>query len=887
MRIYPASFRDRYERELIEFLAEERQHPRYNRWFLGTLKFWICTLTDLVRTAVRLRKSRPVSALPAYPVERKRVFIMDTIWQDVKYAWRGMVNRPGFTLVLVTTLALGIGANSSIFCIVNSVVLRPLPYSNPDALVYLWEQNYQRDVLTNVVSPANYFAWKEQSDAFTDMGAIAQASSTITGNEQEPERVGTVQLSPSIFSMLGVRAHRGRLLVQADDAPDSPPVVVLGYGIWQRRFGLDPDVVGSNVTLNGSSYEVVGVLPRGFEIDLPVTFNSTGSQDIWAPMQFDEGSRSARGRWLQVIASLREGTSVELAQNQMSALGARLEQEYPEAQTGWTVSVVPMHTQLVGDVRTPLFLLMGSVAFVLLIACANVANLLLAGATGRQKEIAVRAALGAGRGRMVRQLLTESLILSLLGGVAGLFVAYAVVQALLALSPADLPRIGEIGINFTVVAFTVVLSLLTGAVFGTIPAIRTSGMDARESLSQAGDRGGTSLRHNRTRNALVVTEFALSLVLLVGAGLLVRSFAELINVDVGFETSGALSAQIYLPAREYQAGEDRIRFFENAVEQARALPGVNAASAITFMPLTGPGSATSFWVNDRAIPGDGEKPVADVRWIHRDYHEALGVPLVSGRYFGLQDDANAPLSVIINEWAAREYWPSGDAVGKTISMPWGDTLVAEIVGVVGNVGHEGPRTTARPKLYWDHRQFSVFNQMTLFARTDTDPMSLAAGFRRVVADADPDLPLYNVRTMDDYYSESVAQARFSMVALAVSAVVALVLACVGIYGVISYAVTQRTKEIGIRIALGAGSGTVISQILKGGAKLLGVAVVLGVLGSVAIARLMEGLVFEVPTIDPVTIVVVSLLLSLIALSACYLPARRASKIDPIAALREE
>jgi predicted permease len=811
---------------------------------------------------------------------------MDTLWQDVKYSLRGMVRQPGFSLVVVATLALGIGANAAIFSILNSVVLRPLPYQDADGLVFVWEQNYQLDAETNVVSPANYFAWKEQNEVFSEIGVVSQMSATITG-DLGPERVGLVYLSPSVFTMLGTRAQLGRTLIANDEQIGSPPVVVLSNGFWQRRFGSDPTVVGQTVTLNGGAREVVGVLPPDFDFEVPIAFNTTGTRDVWTPAQFDESARTARGRWIQVLARLEPGVSVERAQVQMTTLASRLEQEFQEFQAGWTVKVVPLHTQIVGDVKTPLFVLLGSVGFVLLIACANVANLLLARATGRQREIAVRSALGAGRSRVVRHLLTESTMLAIAGGVAGLVLAYAAIQTLIALSPQNLPRLGEIGIDYAVVGFTLAISLLTGSLFGALPALRVSDIDLKQSLTEGGERGGTGLRHNRTRSALVVAEFALSMVLLVGAGLLLRSFVRLLDVDVGFDTAGVLTAQLGLPEDDYPGPRQRAQFFDDLVDKLQALPGVSQASAITFMPLAGTGSATSFWVNDRPIPEDGEKPVADVRWVHRDFHRALGVSLVAGRLFGQEDTEDAPLSVVINETAAQNLWPNVTAVGKTISMPWGDTLVAEVIGVVGNVLHNGPTTDLRAKFYWDHRQFSVFNQVTIFARSNGDPSSLAGSFRRVVAELDPDLPLYNLRTVDSYYSDILAQDRFTMLILGLFAFVALVLASVGIYGVMSFSVNERTREIGIKMALGARASTVTLQVLRGGTALMGIAVLIGTAGSLALSRLMSGMVYGVGTNDPITLATVIVILSSVALAACYVPARRASRIDPMEALRQE
>ncbi len=885
--LYARAFRERYGDELMEFFRNERRNPRYRRPLIGAAVFWAKALWDLLRTARRMRAA--ASSRKSHSrkqIDKRRTGLMDTFWQDVRYSVRGMLRQPAFSLVVIATLALGIGANTAIFSVLKSVVLEPLPYQDPEGLVFVWEQNYQRDVETNVVSPANYFTWKEQADVFSEIGAVAEMSATITG-DLAPERVGLVYLSPSVFTMLGTRAQLGRLLLPEDARPGYGQVVVMSDGFWRRRFGADPSVLGQTVQINGSGYEIVGILPPRFDFDVPIAFNAAGSRDVWVPTQFDENARAARGRWMQVLARLRPGVTVENAQRQMTALASRLEQEYREYQSGWTVNLVPLHTEMVGDVRTPLLVLLGSVGFVLLIACANVANLLLARATSRQREIALRSALGAGRVRMIRQLLTESSILALVGGAAGLVLAYGAIHALVALTPQNIPRLDEVGIDHSIVGYTAGISLLTGLLFGALPAFRISGVDFTESLVEGGQRGGTGLRHNRLRKGLVVVEFALSMVLLVGAGLLIRSFAKLLDVDVGFDIENVLTAQVELPEQAYPDPTNRVRLFEDLVGRVQALPGVTAASAITFMPLGGTGSATSFWANDRPIPDDGEKPVADIRWVHRDFHQALGVPLIAGRYFGPEDTEDAPLGVIINETAANQLWPDQRAVGNTISMPWGDTLAAEVIGVVGDVRHDGPTTELRPMFYWDHRQFTAFNQMTVFARSAGEPSQLATSIRRVVAEMDSELPLYNVRTLDSYYSEILAEDRFTMLALGLFALVALLLASIGIYGVMSYSVNERSREIGIKMALGANASSVTLQVIGSGAALTGLALVLGLAGSLALSRLMGGMVFGVGTSDPITVVTVALVLVAVALAACYLPARRASRVDPMHVLRQE
>lgn len=885
--VYPRRFRERYREELIDFFESEREARARRRAPLAGGVWWLRVLWDLVRVGVRLRIAGMGSPARSRPrTERARGMTMDGLWQDIICALRGMRRRPGFTSVVILTLALGIGANTAIFSVVRNIVLKPLPYLDPDGLVMVWEHNFPRDRWTNVVSPANFVAWRDLDPTpFSDMASIVQYSGTLTGLG-EAERVGVVRASPTLFSMLGVRPVRGRMLTASDDLDASPSVALVSYEYWQRRFGQDPAAVGQTVSLNGRTVEIVGVLAPRFSFDLPYTFDATGTQDFWLPAQLGATAFSERGRYLQVVARLKPETTIELAQSRMTAVAVQLEDQFPEFQTGWGVNVVSLHEQQVGGVRTPLLILLGAVGFVLLIACANVANLLLSKAVGRHQEFALRSALGAGRGRVIRQLLTESGVLSVVGAAAGVLVALTMVKVLITFGPDSMPRLGDVRVDGLALVFTLGLSMVTTLIFGAVPALRLSGLDLKDALSDGGGRGGTARGHAGIRNAFVVAEVALSLMLLVGAGLLVRSFGQLLNVGVGFDTGGVLAAQVDLPSRSFPSQELRVRTFEGLVDRLQQAPGVTDASAITFLPLAGSGSATSFWVNDRPIPRDGELPVADVRWVHRDYHRVMRIPLIAGRYFDEGDNANAPLRVVVSEFVANEFWPGENPIGRTISMPWGDTLVAEVIGVVGDVRHNGPAVEPRSALYWDHRQFQSFNSMTLVVRSTADPVALVPTVREAVQSVDPDLPLFNVRTMDAYFDDAMAESRFAMLALAVFAVGALILATVGIYGVMSYAVNQQTREIGIKIALGAGGSAVERQVLGSGLLLAGSAVAIGVVGALALSRVMQGMVFDVSTTDPVTIGAVSILLIAVAGLASWLPARRASRIDPMEALRE-
>jgi putative ABC transport system permease protein len=808
----------------------------------------------------------------------------DLVGLDLRYAFRGLRKRPLFTGVVVAAIALGVGATTAVFSVLYGVVLRPLPYAHPERLVMVWEHNLPRGVLTNVASGSNYVTWLEENTVFEDLAATTWWDATVTGLD-EPERVGVVAASPSLFRMLGVDARLGRVLTTADETDDSRPVL-LGYGYWQRRFGGDPHIVGRTLLVNGRESVVAGVLPEGFRLELPVSFNVTGTQDLWVPQPPLAELREGRGRWLQVIGRLAPGVPVDEAQAEMSVLASRLADEDPDYMKGWTVNVVPLHTQLVGEVRTPLFVLLGAVGLVLLIACANVANLLLSRTTARLPEIAMRSALGASRPRLLRQLLTECTLLAVGGGALGLLLAWLIVRALLSLGP-DLPRLADVALHGPIVGFALAVSLLTGLAFGLVPALHAARSDPATALRGSSSRAGIGRGVQRARNALVVAEIALSLMLLVGSGLLIRSFARVTEIGVGFDTAGLVSAQLSLPASRYSDTRDRVQFYEELVGRVQSLPGVAQASAITFLPLAGQGSATSFWVNDRPVPEPGQLPAADIRWLHRDYHRTMGIPLLAGRLFDESDGPDAPLVVIVSRALAERFWPDGGAVGQTLSMPWGDTLVAEIVGVVGDVRHNGPDKTPREKIYWHHVQFQEFNTMTIVARTTGDPLDHVAAMRAEVEAMDPDLPLFNVRTMDARFSEAVAQRRFIMLALGVFATIAALLACVGVFGVMSYLVSQRTHEIGVRMALGANARTVASQILRKALWLIGLATAIGGAGALLLSRVMRSMVFEVSTIDPLTLAAATVLLAGVAVASSLWPALRAARVDPVRALRFE
>jgi putative ABC transport system permease protein len=806
---------------------------------------------------------------------------------DLRSALRRITRNPGFTAIIVLTLALGVGATTAAFSLVNGVLLTPLPYDDPSGLAMVWERNLERDVPRNVVSPANYLRWVDDMSSFDRLAAVAQFGATLTG-EGEAERVGTVSASWFFFDMLGVRPALGRSFVEAEGDPGTAITpVILSDGFWHRRFGGDPAVVGRQITLNGDPAEIVGVLPAGFDFDhLPFEFGWDGPQEIWVPQSFPEGARNASGRWIQVVGRLAPGATLGDARREAAVLAARYQQDRPETQAGWDINVVPLHEQVVGNVQRALWLVLAAVGLVLTIAAANVANLQLARSLSRGQELAVRVAMGAPRSRVVREELVESVVLAGLGGGLGILLAVAGVDLVQALGP-DIPRLDRVEVDLPVLAFTLVVSIGTGVLFGLVPALRAGRAQVSAALKEGSARSGTSRGSTRFRSALVVAEMALSLLLLVGAGLLIRSFSELVETGVGFRTERLLAADLNLTSNAYPEPEDQTAFYQRLVDRAAALPGVEAASAITFLPLAGTGSATSFWANDRPVPGDGEKPVADIRWVHRDYHSTMGIPVLRGRTFDSRDTEGAPLRVVVNRSLAEEFWPGEDPVGQRLSMPWGDTLVAEIIGVVGDVRINGPSEEPRSLIYWDHEQFRAFSGMTVVLRSAQRPEALASSLRGLVREMDASLPVFNVRTLDSYLSEAVGSARFAMAVLAVFALLALVLAAIGIYGVISYSVGQRTHEFGIRMSLGADRGDVTRLVLRYGAALAAVALVLGGGAALLATRLMRGLIFGVSPTDGLTFAATGTLLAAVALLAAWIPARRAASTDPMRALRTE
>jgi predicted permease len=796
--------------------------------------------------------------------------------REFRLALRSLLRSPAFTIAAVLCLALAIGANTAIFSVIDTVLLSPLPYQEPDRLVMLWEQNRDNPEGRNVVSPANFRDWKKELRSVEKSAAIFDIRSTLTGLG-DPVELPLQVVTADFFPILGVPAQIGRTFTPEEDAPNTTTVVVLSHGFWQQRLGGDPNALGRTLTLGGSPATIIGVMPDGFRLP--------GSEaELWIPFGLDPARdyRIGSGRYTNVIGRLAPGAAIEQADTELKTIAKRLETTYPVFNAGWTATVVSLQEQIVGGSRRTLLVLAGVVAFVLLIACANVANLALARAAARQREVAVRAALGATRWQVIRGQLAESLVVAGAGGALGLLLALWGTAALLTLAPATLPRAAEIGIDGRALAFTAVLSLVTGIVFGLAPALHAARSDLQSTLRE----GGRGSSRSRARGALVVMQVALSLILLVGAGLMIRSFARLSGTDPGFDTNGVLTARISLPSVRYQSVEQRLGLLNGLLDRVRALPGVQSASATWFLPFDGPGSRTSYWVGSRPIPAPEEQPATSVVAVEPAYFRTMDIPVLRGSVFTNADGPTTRQVVVVNQALAEAAFPGQDPIGQQIHMPWGDTLKAEIVAVVGDIRSAGLDSTPVPTSYWPMSQFRT-SSFSVLVRTGQDPMQLVKPVAAELHALDRDLPLANPRTLDSYRGASVAARRFTMLLLGAFSAVALVLVAVGIAGVIANSVSQRTREIGVRLALGAQPRDVLGMVLRQGMTLAGAGVVLGVVGAAALSRVLASLLYGTTPTDVPTFLAVAALLGTIALVATWLPARRATRVDPVTALQAE
>ncbi len=803
---------------------------------------------------------------------------------DVTNALRSLRKSPWYTLAAVLTLALGIGANTAIFSVINDVLLRDLPYAEPDRLVMVWEKHVKRNKVMNVVSPANFLDWKDQSHSFTGLAGFYDRQFTLTG-EGNPVEVLAVGATPNLFTLLGAQPQLGRLLSEDDEKPESALSVVLTHKFWQKQFGGDPAVLGKKITLSGTPANVVGVLPEDFGFYVKeASFNSSPA-DVWVQARFDAASRVRRGRYMAVLGGLKAGVTLDQARAEMSTIASSLEKQYQDFNQDWTVNLVPLRQQFTGDIRPALLIVFGAVGLILLIACANVANLQLVRASARAREFTVRAALGASRARLIKALLIENLMLALLGGAFGLALGRFGLRSLQALMPKDLLPADFIGLDARVFGFTIALSLLTGLLFGLIPALVASKPHLAEALKE-GSRGATSASGRRLGQTFVAAQVAVALMVLIGAGLLVRSFDRLVSTSPGFDASHILTAKIILPRSTYSDDARIQRFYEDLLARIKARPGVIAASGSVFGPFAGPGAATDFQIVGRSVPA-GDAPVADVRPVAADYFSTMKIPVLRGRAFSPEEQKEKRDVVIINEMLARKHFAGRDPIGEKLIIDMRNPNTAsEVLGVVGDIRHARLDQPAREMVYWPHSELPI-PMMTLAIRTQGDPHLLAPALQREIWAIDPDLPAPEPRTMEELMAGTVVRARFTTLLFGLFAALALILATLGIYGVVSYRVALETRDIGIRMALGANAVQVLARILRDGGRLAGAGVALGVLGALGVTRVLESQLYEITTTDPTTFVGMAAALMLVALSASWLPARRAAGIDPIEALREE
>ncbi len=805
---------------------------------------------------------------------------MNTLLQDLRYGFRMLLKHKSFTIVAIIALGLGIGANTAIFSLVNGVLLRPLPYPDADRIVYFEGQNLERGIAQSNISAPDFEDWTNQSNAFAHTAFYWTGGAAFAAGNGEPERVPRAGVTSAFFDVLGVQPMLGRAFLVEEHPPNGPPVAILSEGLWKRRFGSDRDIIGKTITISARPVTVVGVMPGGFEFP--------EESQIWTPAGVNIAEESRDNRSYSAIGRLKPGVKLEQAQTQISAINQQLALAHADTNKGWGVNLAILHELQVRAVRPSLLVLLGAVALVLLIACANVANLLLARAAARQKEIAIRTALGASRTRVIRQMLTESLLLSVLGGCLGLLLSVWLTELLVAMNPPDSPRLSEVSLDYRVLAFTVAVSALTGILFGLAPALQASRLNVSGSLKEGG-RTGTGHRRTDARSLLLIGEVALSLILLVGAGLLIKSFFRLQDVKPGFNPERVLIASLSLPSAKYKEDARRVEFYRELTTRLQALSGVEAAGAGLNLPL----GASNYLIGRGFIP-DGRPMTADEEvgamysTATPGYFEALQIPLLAGRLFNERDNADTPKTVIINRTAAiKSFGSEAGALGKRLTIWRDEKFPREVVGVVGDVKPAALAEDGGAQIYTPHAQDGSWGFLTVVLRTTAAPAAMTATLRREVLSLDKDQPIYNVRTMDEVVAQSIGTRRVSMLLVSVFAGAALLLAAVGIYGVMAYSVTQRTQEIGIRMALGAQAGDVLRMVVRQGMTLALVGIGVGLAGAFGFTRMLASLLFGVNASDPLVYVGISFLLGFVALLACYLPARRAAKLDPMKALARQ
>ena len=816
---------------------------------------------------------------------------METLWYDLSHGFRTLSKNPGFTAVAILSLAIGIGANSAIFSVTNALLLRPLPYKDADRLVILWSRSPGLNVPQDWFSPGQYLDVKTQNGVFDETSISIGASFNLTG-QGTPEHVDGARISSSLFSLLGANSMLGRVFLPEEDEPGKPATVILGYGFWQRYFGGDHGVIGRTLTLNGNNSTVVGVMPAEFSLNKEVmpAVNGIQNADLLVPLPLSESARSNRGNEdFNIFARLKPGITIAQAQADLDIIADRMKQQYPAnypPSGGLTISAVPLLQQLVGDISLALKVLFGAVGFVLLIACANVANLLLARAAVRQKEVAIRAAVGASRVRLIRQLLTESILLALMGGLVGVGIAYLTVKALRVFGPDNIPRLNEVGIDGRVMAFTSFIALLTGVFFGLAPALRASSVDLNEVLKEGGRSVASGRGGHHTRKLLVVFEIALSLLLLIGAGLLIRSYRRVWNAHPGFDPHNVLSLRLSLPLVKYPKPESITPFFRRVVESLNQVPDVESVATTYSLPMSTVALAWEPIAIEGYVPRSGEELIiSNVRIVSPDYFRTMKIPLLRGRYFDEHDTKGATETVIVDETLAERFWPNEDPIGKRLQRGGSDAW-RTVVGVISDAKQYSSEKEPPIAVYFPFEQY-VARNMFLVIRTARDPAGMTSAITKEIQALDPEMPVFDVNTMDQRLHDSLSRRRFSMSLLGVFAVLASILAAIGIYGVIAYSVNERTHEMGIRLALGARPVTILQLVIGQGLVLTAAGVAIGLTGAFALTRIMSSMLYGVSNTDGLTFVVTPLLLGGVSLLASYIPARRASRVDPNIALRCE
>jgi putative ABC transport system permease protein len=811
--------------------------------------------------------------------ETSRLLWLETVARDVRYALRGLRLNPGFAMTAVLSLTLGIGASVAIYTVADNLLLRPLPYPDAKQLVMLYEMNPHHGFAHNVISPANYFDWKAQSSSFSAIGGFFDFH-VILGDGKRTEEKDAQAVSGEVLPALHVNAIRGRLFTMQEDKDDAH-VAVISYRLWQEWFGGDESVIGRQIQVNSRPFTVIGVLPPDF-------YFNTRTSDVWLTLGLNpaDNLRKTQGRWMWAVARLKPGVSLSQARAEMTGIAQRLEIAYPEFDKGWGIDVVPLRDSFVGQAKTSLMILLGAVTLLLCVACANVANLLLARYSARRREMAVRGALGAARGRLIRQLLTESVILGLAGGIAGVVLAYFAVSGLVALAPRDLTRSVRITFDLRIVLFAFLLSLVTSIVFGLAPALMASHGDLNRGLheeSRTSTGGGT-----RMRSWLVALEIACSVALMAGAGLLFRSLVGLQNVDPGLDAHNVLTFRVTLPSQRYKGPQKRIDFFQQATEKLNQLPGVRSASATSYLPLNGIGAGTGVKILGQPPAKPGEELVATIRTVLPGYFRTMGIPLKRGRDFNAADDVEStPHRFIVSEAFVRKYLPGDEPLGRQISVEMDkENPFGEIVGVVGDVSNQTLDSEPSPTVYYIHSHL-VYGEMMFVLRAENDALSLADPARKIIQGIDPELPVSQIRTMETVVRQTFASQQFSAVLLGGFSLASLVLAAIGVYGVLAYSVTQRTREIGVRIALGAEPFTITRMVVASGARMVVIGAAAGLAVALALSGLMKSLLFGIGPRDPVTFIAAPAVFVVVALVAAYVPARRAASVSPIEALRAE